>query len=986
MAVEVASAYVSLLARTGKLEESIKESLTKSTVHADAAGAQIGARLARTADKALRSGWKPDESIMAGIPDTKLDRIGARIGQVIGKGVVGGLKAREAGRQFGASFADGAGSVGLGSVMSGWRKDLQGQSSKIGYVAGKAMSAGLQSALAVGVGGATLMLKSGFDRLVKLDTAQYKLRQVLKTSGRESDFDRIYKAVQSSVDKTPFSLDQAFGTAVQAVGAGSQDIERFMKNVADAAGFAGVELDRMGLVFNQVLAKGKLTGEETMQLMEAGLPARSWIQDSYKLTSEQFDKMQQDGQITLDMLQKSIEDHAPGMAKALGNTLQGSIDNMKTAFARTGANLLAALFGGPTGDATEGLKSAVARITEMLEKLNSWITAHSDEIRQFFLGAKESAGTLFDVLGQIATTLGEHPGLITAVVGAFAAWKTIEGVAALASALGAINTLLGVTLPGSAASGVAAMSASFAPLLTMLGPLIGLVGLGAAMDNMDPNSPDFQKKLGRRGLGALSQGNKDAIGALADTAAAGIGAGGLLGGSGAGLNPGAAAMRSAIAQAFPQITDIGGYRPPDVTPYGTFTEHSSGNAIDVMIPPSLVGTPAGKALGDQIVAYALQSGGSYALWQQQSWKPGQGPTGMRDRGSPTQNHMDHVHIYMGGAGSSPGWSTIPTISTPDGSNPVRGGNPTGADLLKRLAGISTYDTGGWLPDGYTLVKNATGKDELILNPEQQKALAESGVDPQALLNGTHQGSGALPGPGSVHAGSGAAPGPAAATPPFLDNLIRTQGFTPTGGGGVAGTSSVAKFIGMGNEVVGGLIDTGASLAQTAITAATTAAGGALASQAGPAGPLAGMAANAAASYGVQLGAAELKRISSYGFQLAGIGADAAIAQMFPFGGPPRWMGYDYTAFAPQLGIQKAALTTIEQMGAQAIEQAFPKPPEQAAAASAPTASALGPQQLAPPAAVPGVQIGQINGMSPADVAAEIDKQQRLSAMRFSGRP
>jgi hypothetical protein len=55
--------------------------------------------------------------------------------------------------------------------------------------------------------------------------------------------------------------------------------------------------------------------------------------------------------------------------------------------------------------------------------------------------------------------------------------------------------------------------------------------------------------------------------------------------------------------------------------------------------------------------------------------------------------------------------------------------------------------------------------------------------------------------------------------------------------------------------------------------------------------------------------------------MAGIGADALIETLSPFG-TPRWLGYDYTGFAPNLGIQEAALSTVEKMGGDAITKHF----------------------------------------------------------------
>lgn len=116
------------------------------------------------------------------------------------------------------------------------------------------------------------------------------------------------------------------------------------------------------------------------------------------------------------------------------------------------------------------------------------------------------------------------------------------------------------------------------------------------------------------------------------------------GGGAVGLNPGPAYVRDLIMQMYPQIGDIGGYRAADQ--YG---EHSSGNAIDVMIPGW--NTPEGSALGDAVASFVLNNadalGLSWVLWKQRSFNPGDS-TGkmMQDRGSPTQNHMDHVHIFM----------------------------------------------------------------------------------------------------------------------------------------------------------------------------------------------------------------------------------------------------------------------------------------------------------------------------------------------------
>ena len=117
--------------------------------------------------------------------------------------------------------------------------------------------------------------------------------------------------------------------------------------------------------------------------------------------------------------------------------------------------------------------------------------------------------------------------------------------------------------------------------------------------------------------------------------------GGIRGGDG--LTPNAEQARRLIMQAFPQIQDIGGWRTPD-----GFNEHSSGQALDVMIPNP--DTPEGKALGNQINQWLMQNadalGIQYDLWQQAQWNPDGTTSGMPNRGGATANHMDHVHVRV----------------------------------------------------------------------------------------------------------------------------------------------------------------------------------------------------------------------------------------------------------------------------------------------------------------------------------------------------
>jgi TP901 family phage tail tape measure protein len=155
-------------------------------------------------------------------------------------------------------------------------------------------------------------------------------------------------------------------------------------------------------------------------------------------------------------------------------------------------------------------------------------------------------------------------------------------------------------------------------------------------------------------------------------------------GSEKGLTPTTIGAKRAIEQNFPAIKNIGGWRPPD-----GFNEHFNGQALDVMIPDW--GSSSGKAYGDSVVKYLLdnsaQTGVDYVLWQQRQWNADGTSSAMSDRGDPTQNHMDHVHVHTVGTPQLPG-ATAPKLSPSTTTVGSGGGARAGVPVTPAAAGAS----------------------------------------------------------------------------------------------------------------------------------------------------------------------------------------------------------------------------------------------------------------------------------------------------------
>ncbi|MGW6929725.1 hypothetical protein ACWGE0_06615 [Lentzea sp. NPDC054927] len=99
-----------------------------------------------------------------------------------------------------------------------------------------------------------------------------------------------------------------------------------------------------------------------------------------------------------------------------------------------------------------------------------------------------------------------------------------------------------------------------------------------------------------------------------------------------GVKPHVAQVGHHIAGKF-GVEDIGG-----AAGRGGSGDHPSGLALDFM-----VNTATGNALADYVLANRKAFGVTYVIWRQR-YNDGSGFTPMEDRGSPTANHMDHVHV------------------------------------------------------------------------------------------------------------------------------------------------------------------------------------------------------------------------------------------------------------------------------------------------------------------------------------------------------
>ena len=342
-----------------------------------------------------------------------------------------------------------------GKLASGFGKTL-----KVG-----AASAGVAAGVAIGGG-----LTKGMGRLTAIENAQAKLTGLGNSS---RDVSMIMDNALASVKGTAYGLDAAATTAAMAVASGikpGKELEQVLKTTADTAGIAGASMDEMGAIFGSVAARGKLQGDDLMQLQSRGIPVLQMLAEQMNITAAEASEMVSKGKIDFQTFEQALRENVGGAALEAGNTLQGAFKNMGAAAGRAGATVEGAFVGVMKygmQEATGALDALDAKLKPMAASTQQFLdgtvvpglqkakAAAADFLRgadfqNGLAGAKAVFGELvtagqqlLPVIGNIASALGQAGiQLGQAAWGAFA--STLSAAASAASALaGPLNAITG---------------------------------------------------------------------------------------------------------------------------------------------------------------------------------------------------------------------------------------------------------------------------------------------------------------------------------------------------------------------------------------------------------------------------------------------------------------------------------------------------------------------------------------------------------------
>lgn len=126
-------------------------------------------------------------------------------------------------------------------------------------------------------------------------------------------------------------------------GLAEEEIMTTMQQLGDVAQGNAEKLNRVALAYGQMLAKGKVSGEELRQMTEAGVPLTNALAEALDVTTAELSKLIEEGEVGIPTLNQALENMTSeggqffGMMEKQSQTLNGLLSTMSdnaTIFAR----------------------------------------------------------------------------------------------------------------------------------------------------------------------------------------------------------------------------------------------------------------------------------------------------------------------------------------------------------------------------------------------------------------------------------------------------------------------------------------------------------------------------------------------------------------------------------------------------------------------------------------------------------------------------
>lgn len=267
--------------------------------------------------------------------------------------------------------------------------------------------------------------------------------------------------------KTPMELTDVVksGTLLMNYGVDSGDLIDTMTKLGDLAAGNAQKFERVSLAYGQMLAKGKVSGEELRQMTEAGVPLLQALADEMGVTAGEMQDMVSKGKIGIPELNAAITSMTTGTGQFAGmmekqsQTFSGMLSTLSDE---------ATQFGRDIGEkAFDVAKESLAELLELIEewKADGTLDELSEDIG-------EAIGNVATVIKDLLKFLVDNKETVLTAAEAFIALK--GALIFKDKVTAAVSTIQGIT------NAIKAMGPAALATTAQIAGLVGvLVAVGA---------------------------------------------------------------------------------------------------------------------------------------------------------------------------------------------------------------------------------------------------------------------------------------------------------------------------------------------------------------------------------------------------------------------------------------------------------------------------------------------------------------------------
>ena len=292
--------------------------------------------------------------------------------------------------------------------------------------------------------GLTATIGAGVVAGIKYNSEMETLGTNLKVLlGNEDKAQSMLKTLKQMASTTPFETTDLVGATqtLLSFGVEADNVNNILNMLGDVSMGNKEKLSSLALVFGQISANGKLTGQDLLQLVNVGFNPLQIISEQTGESMESLRDKMSDGKITIEDVSKAFQ-----VATSEGGRFYKGMDEGSKTLAGKASTALDGFkeaLGGLTESFLPMVTKALEKFTELINKFNSLDEGTKQSIANFALMAGAIApvlmvfGSLFGAIQKISVGLS-----------LFAGWmpKIIASVKGLGAVFGAINLPLTIII------------------------------------------------------------------------------------------------------------------------------------------------------------------------------------------------------------------------------------------------------------------------------------------------------------------------------------------------------------------------------------------------------------------------------------------------------------------------------------------------------------------------------------------------------------